>query len=195
AIVHRFWNEQSQINHGAQNQYMTWSDNPGLVMSGFDATNLPEGLLAQQYTMDDNFFHAAFGGSFLNHQFLVAAAAPVYPNAATLNPGALPTLVPSGPLAGQLALNPVTGKIVHDGSITPIGSPSLADSGQTFDQNYAVNTTFSVNLSPTFIGNITSHSLLPSQNDSNPSDPFRPYIPTIGDTLDAANISWKWYSG
>ena len=194
-IVHKFYQEQSQINGGAQNQYITWSDNPGLVMSGFDATNLPEGLLAQQYTMDDNFFHAAFGGSFLNHQFLVAAAAPVYLNAAMLNPGALPTLVANGPLAGQLALNPTTGKIVHDGSITPIGSPSFADSGQTFDQNYVVNTTFSVNLSPTFIGNITSHSLLPSQNDSNPSDPNRPYIPTIGDTLDAASVSWKWYSG
>src|SRR4029077_7085600 len=91
-IAHRFYQEQAQINGGAQNQYLTWSDNPGLVMSHFDATNLPEGLLAQQYTMDDNFFHAAFGGSFLNHQFLVSAAAPVYQNAATLNPGALPTL-------------------------------------------------------------------------------------------------------
>ena len=33
--------------HGANNQFITWSDNPGLVMSYFDATNLPEGLLAQ----------------------------------------------------------------------------------------------------------------------------------------------------
>lgn len=190
-IVHRFWNEQSQINHGAQNQYLTWSDNPGLDMSFFDATNLPEGLLAQQYTMADNFFHAAFGGSFLNHQFLVAAAAPVYVNATTLNPKALPTLDSSG----QLALDPTTGKIIHDGSITPIGSPSFADSGLTFDKNYVVNTTFSKNLSPDFIGNTTSASLLPSQNDSNPNDPSRPYIPTIGDRLDAANVSWKWYSG
>ncbi len=67
-IVHRFWHEQSQINHGGMDQFVTWSDNPGLVMSYFDATNLPEGKLAQQYTMDDNFFPAAFGGSFLNHQ-------------------------------------------------------------------------------------------------------------------------------
>jgi phospholipase C len=188
-IVHRYWQEQSQINHGAQNQYVTWSDNPGLVMSNFDATNLPEGLLAQQYTMDDNFFHASFGGSFLNHQFLVAAAAPVYPNApaslqATLDP------------TGQLALNPATGRIVHDGNITPIGGKAFGDpSGPAFTQNYAVNTIFSKNLAPTSIGNNTSTSLLPSQNDSNPSDPNRPYIPTIGDTLDNADISWKWYSG
>ena len=67
-IVHRFWHEQSQIDHGAMDWFVTWSDNPGLVMSYFDATNMPEGLLAQKYTMCDNFFHAAFGGSFLNHQ-------------------------------------------------------------------------------------------------------------------------------
>ncbi len=188
-IVHRFYQEQSQINGGAMNQFITWSDNSGLVMSHFDATNLPEGLLAQQYTMADNFFHASFGGSFLNHQFLVAAAAPVYANAATLNPGALPTLDANG----QLALDPTTGKIIHDGSITPIGSKSFADSGQTFDKDYAVNTIFSKNLAPDFIGSNTSASLLPSQNDSDPTKPN--YIPTIGDRLDQANVGWKWYSG
>jgi phospholipase C len=179
-IVHRFVQEQSQINSGAQNQYITWSDNPGLVMSHFDATNLPEGLLAQQYTMDDNFFHAAFGGSFLNHQFLVAAAAPVYPNAPA-------SMIATLDATGQLQLNPVTGKIVHDGNITPIGGASFADPGQTFDKNYAVNTIFSKNLAPSFVGNNTSPSLLPSQNDST--------LPNIGDSLDTAGISWKWYSG
>src|SRR5262249_33674013 len=170
----------SQINHGAQNQFITWSDNPGLVMSYFDATNLPEGLLAQQYVMADNFFHASFGGSFLNHQFLVAAAAPVYP-------GAPLSMRPVLDASGQLSLNPMTGKIVHDGNITPINSASFADPGHTFDKNYAVNTIFSKNLSPDFIGNITSKGLLPSQNDSDPTKPN--YIPTIGDRLDAANVS------
>jgi phospholipase C len=187
-IVHRFWQEQSQIDHGAQDRYIGWSDNTQAVMSHFDATNLPEGLLAQQYTLDDNFFHAAFGGSFLNHQFLVSAAAPVYPNATTANPGGIATLGPDG----QLALNP-SGGIVHDGTLTPIGGVSFADPSQTFDKNYAINTIFSKNLAPDFIGNNTTASLLPSQNDSDPSKPN--YIPTIGDTLDAANVSWKWYSG
>src|SRR5215813_4230168 len=57
-------------------KFVTWSDNPGLVLSYIDATNLPEGQLAQQYTLCDNFFHSAYGGSFLNHQFLIAANAP-----------------------------------------------------------------------------------------------------------------------
>ena len=186
-IVHRFWQEQSQINHGKMNRFVTWSDNPGLVMSYFDATNLPEGKLAQQYTMCDNFFHAAFGGSFLNHQFLVAAAAPVYPNA----PGSLQATLAND---GQLALDPTTGKIVHDGTITPIGGPSFAVRGATFDKNYAINTIFSVNMVPTF-STVGSTSLLPSQNDSDPSDPVRPYIPTIGDRLSEKHVSWKWYSG
>jgi phospholipase C len=186
-IVHRFWHEQSQINHGKMNWFVTWSDNPGLVMSYFDATNLPEGLLAQKYTMCDNFFHASFGGSFLNHQFLIAATAPVYPNA----PASLQATLAND---GQLALDPTTHKIVHDGTITPIGGPSFSTPGATFDKNYAINTIFSVNLVPTF-STPGSTSLLPSQNDSNPADPVRPYIPTIGDRLSEKHVSWKWYSG
>jgi acid phosphatase len=186
-IVHRYWHEQSQINHGKVNWFVTWSDNPGLVMSYFDATNLPEGKLAQRYTLCDNFFHAAYGGSFLNHQFFIAAQAPVYPNA----PASLQATLASD---GQLALDPVTGKIVHDGTITPIGGPSFAVPGATFDKNYAINTIFSVNLVPTF-STPGSTSLLPGQNDSNPLDPTRPYIPTIGDRLSDKGVSWKWYSG
>src|SRR5262249_61582673 len=71
-IVHRFYTEQLQIGNGVlqpgadnNSKFVTWSDNKNLVLSFFDAAKLPEGLLAQQYTMDDNFFHAAYGGSFL----------------------------------------------------------------------------------------------------------------------------------
>src|SRR5262249_17256639 len=82
-LVHRFYTEQLQIDdglvdksNGKLDKFMAYGDNPGLVESYFDATNMPEGLLAQQYTINDNFFHSAFGGSFLNHQFLIAAQAP-----------------------------------------------------------------------------------------------------------------------
>jgi acid phosphatase len=82
-LIHRFYHQQLQIDNGAlqpsngsMDKFVTWSDNGTLVQSYFDATNLPEGQLAQQYTMDDNFFHAAYGGSFLNAQFLISAAAP-----------------------------------------------------------------------------------------------------------------------
>src|SRR5208283_1708318 len=78
--------------------------------------SMPEGQLARQFTLCDNFFHAAFGGSFLNHFFLVAAAAPVFPRAP----------------AGMIATPPdSSGMTVADKVVTPDG--------------YAVNTAFSVN--------------------------------------------------
>src|SRR5439155_25492585 len=123
----------------------------------------------------------------LNHQFLIAAAAPVYRSA----PASLQATLDA---SGQLALDPITGKIVHDGTITPIEGVSFAFPGATFDKNYAINTIFSVNLVPTF-STVGSTSLLPAQNDSNPADPTRPYIPTIGDRLNDKGVSWKWYSG
>jgi hypothetical protein len=55
--------------------------------------------------------------------------------------------------------------------------------GGTFDKNYAVNNSYSKNLIPTF-KHVTDVDLVPSQNDSNPHDSSRPYIPTIGDRLD-----------
>ena len=82
-IIHRFYHEQLQIDNGLLeakdgdlDKFVTWSDNPGLVLSYLDATNLPEGQLAQHYTLCDRFFHSAYGGSFLNHQWLIAAASP-----------------------------------------------------------------------------------------------------------------------
>jgi phospholipase C len=114
-LVHRYYQEQYQINGGKMDKFVAWSDAAGLVMSYYDATNMPEGKLAQQFTMMDNFFHSAFGGSFLNHQFLICACAPTWPNA------------PSSVVA-QLDAN---GMMVKDGQVTPDG--------------YAVNTSFSVN--------------------------------------------------
>ena len=187
-IVHRYWQEQFQINEGAMNMFVSWSDNPGLVMSHFDASGMPEGLLAQQYVMCDNFFHSAFGGSFLNHQFFVAAQAPVYVNAATLLPNGIAALDANG----FLSLNG-SGRLVRDGNITPIGGTAWVNPSVTFDKNYAVNTIFSRNLAAS--GSPTAAALLPSQNNSDPNDTTRPFIQTIGDRMDAANVSWKWYSG
>jgi phospholipase C len=174
-IVHRFYTEQLQIDNGkvdatsstyGNDKFVTWSDNKSLVLSQFDATNLPEGLLAQQYTMDDNFFHAAYGGSFLNHQWLVAAATPQWNQP-----------IPSGFLS---TYDPVT--------------RTLKDGNLTFDGKYAVNTTFSTNLVPNFV-TPGAATLLNSINDSNPADPSRPFEQNIGDLLSGAGVGWKWYSG
>jgi phospholipase C len=103
-IVHRFYIEQWQIDGGMNDRFMAWSDNPGLTLSAFDATTLPIGKLAAQYTLCDNFFHSAFGGSFLNHQFLISAQPPLYGTVANGNtPIATDLLTGYPPFAIQLA--------------------------------------------------------------------------------------------
>jgi hypothetical protein len=74
-----------------------------------------------------------------------------------------------------------------------VGFGDTSNPGQVYTKNYAINTIFSKNLAPSFVGNNTAASLLPSQNDNNPKGPN--YVPTIGDTLNAAGVTWKWYSG
>ena len=86
-IVHRFYHEQYQLDGGKQDRYVTGSDAIGLTMGHYDTTQLPiyQYLHAKghpDYAIDDNFFQAAFGGSFLNHQWLIAAATPVDPTGA-----------------------------------------------------------------------------------------------------------------
>lgn len=77
-LIHRFYHEQLQIDGGKMDQYVAWTNAGGLVMSYYDASEMPEGKLAKQFTLCDHFFHAAFGGSFLNHMWLIAAATPKF---------------------------------------------------------------------------------------------------------------------
>lgn len=124
-IVHRFYEEQSQIDGGKMDGFMAWSDNPGLLFSNFNATDMPEGQLAAQYTLADNGFHSAFGGSFFNHQFLICACAPTFPN----GPAAKTSVLAPGSTT-VLAVN-ATGGYVNDGFLTPDG--------------YVINTAYTVN--------------------------------------------------
>lgn len=111
----RFYQEQYQIDGGKMDKFVAWSSAAGLAMGHYDATNMPEGKLAQQYTLADTFFHAAFGGSFLNHFFLIAGRAPEWQNAP----------------ASLVAQFDASGKLVKDGVVTPDG--------------YVVNTAYTVN--------------------------------------------------
>jgi len=169
-IVHRFYTQQLQIDNGALEakksdlgKFLTWSDNPGLVLSYLDATNLPEGELAQQYTLCDNFFHSAYGGSFLNHQWLIAARTPPWT-----------TAIPTG---WQSSYDPAT-KTLHDNQLT-------------FDGQYGVNTVQPAKAP--FSPSTTDPAKRLLINNSDPSQPG--YVETIGNRLDDARISWKWYSG
>src|SRR4029453_7350688 len=85
-LVHRFYQEQYQLNDGRQNRYVTGSGAVGLTMGVYDTRALPIYQYPHRrghpnYAIADNFFQAAFGGSFLNHQWLIAASNPVWPDA------------------------------------------------------------------------------------------------------------------
>ena len=85
-IVHRYYQEQYQIDNGKMDRYVTGSDAAGLAMGMYTTSSLPiykylHSSAAPKYAIEDNFFQGAFGGSFLNHQWLIAAAAPVWANA------------------------------------------------------------------------------------------------------------------
>src|SRR5262249_53266197 len=80
-LVHRYYQEQMQIDGGKMDKFVAFTDAAGLVMGYYDTTKLPLLKYAQQYTLADNFFHAAFGGSFLNHFWLICACSPTWPNA------------------------------------------------------------------------------------------------------------------
>ena len=71
------------MNGGAQNRYVTGSDSVGMTMGHYNTRALPIYAYLHEkshpsYVIEDNFFQAAFGGSFLNHQYLIAAAPPTY---------------------------------------------------------------------------------------------------------------------
>ncbi len=80
-LVHRFYQEQYQIDGGKQDRYVTGSDAVGLTMGRYATTTCRSTSYlhskgAPNYVVADRFFQGAFGGSFLNHQYLIAARAP-----------------------------------------------------------------------------------------------------------------------
>jgi phospholipase C len=79
--LHRYYQHIEQINGGKMDKFVALSNVGALTMSYYDATNLPLGRLAQHYVLCDNFFQAGFGGSTLNHIWLIAAATAVWPDA------------------------------------------------------------------------------------------------------------------
>ncbi|MFZ1110260.1 MAG: alkaline phosphatase family protein [Rhodomicrobium sp.] len=79
--VHRFYQEQLQIDGGKMDKFVAWTNAGALVMSYYDGAQLPLWEYAKTYVLMDNFFHAAFGGSFINHLFLVCACTAVYKDA------------------------------------------------------------------------------------------------------------------
>ena len=166
-LVHRFYTNQEQLNGGKLDRYAAMSDAGGLVMGHYDGSSLPLWKLAQQYTLADNFFMGAFGGSFLNHFWLICACTPVFPNAP-------PALVAVLDANGKLALKPGSPPSALD------GAPKYVNDGAVTPDGFAVNT-----VQPPF-----EPSNIPPAAGADPrfADPKRNPLPpqtlrTIGDAL------------
>ncbi|MEP6546027.1 MAG: acid phosphatase [Gammaproteobacteria bacterium] len=197
-LWHRFFEHQMQIDGGKNDGYAAWSDAGGLAMGHYDYSRSALYSLAKDFVLADNFYQGAFGGSFLNHQYLICACAPEYPNASTAeaNPSiAILEEDAAGHFLPRLKLAPNARRSALD------GPPRFAKSGNITPPNYfgdgrfyAVNT-----MQPPYqpSGNT------PAGNDADflYSDPGNATtLPpqtagTIGDALDAKHVNWAWYSG
>jgi acid phosphatase len=219
-LIHRFYVEQYQINSpesrfaadpknkggGPMSKFAAWSDNPGLVMSYFDAHDLPEGRLAASYVLCDNAFHSAFGGSFLNHFWLISARTPVWP--AQVSEGSPPNTT----AATDLDQNgfPKTEKIgLSDRIMTndrKLPGFPMSNAMQNLKEGdfWCVNTVYPLRgpaggfqVATPMPPPKTSPTPPPAPTKDTPIEARLPLqaFDTIGDRLSEAGITWAWYAG
>ncbi|GGO89632.1 acid phosphatase [Stakelama pacifica] len=186
-LIHAFYNNQLQINGGRNDGFVAWGDSGALTMGryGDNSANLRLWQIAREFTLCDNFFMGAFGGSFLNHQYLIAARPPFYPDAANSPAKGRITVLegsdPRGIMPKQTAKSP---KSALDGPVQFVPTSLSPDF-------YAVNTMLppyapTYRLDPARPGYSDwsdSHTLIPQKHE------------TIGDKLSKRGVDWAWYAG
>jgi acid phosphatase len=197
-LVHRFFEHQMQIDGGKNDGYAAWSDAGGLAMGHYDYSQSALYALAKDFVLADNFFQGAFGGSFLNHQYLICACAPVYPNADTA-PAKPSIAVLDKDAAGRYVPRLKTAKDAKPSALDE--PPRFANSGNITPANYFGDGQF-------YAVNTMQPAYQPSGNKPAAADTGYLYadpgnattLPpqtaaTIGDALDAKQVPWIWYSG
>jgi acid phosphatase len=186
-LVHLFYQNQMQINGGRNDKFVAFGDSGALVMGYYkaDAGKLPLWKIAERYTLADNFFMAAFGGSYLNHLWLACACTPKYPNAN------------QGPAKNEIAVVDADGFSLKLADNSPIsagdGPPKFIHDGALTPDFYAVNT-----MQPAYqpSANRPAKDGDPRFADAaNPTTLPPVQDQTIGDLLFAKGISWAWYGG
>jgi acid phosphatase len=197
-LAHRYYENQMQIDGGLNDKFAAWGDSGGVVMGWFDGSRTAMWKVAREYTLADRFFQGAFGGSYLNHQYLVCACMPEYPDADT---------APAHPSITVLRTD-AAGKFLPELALAD-NSPASALTGPPVFKK-------SGNLTPKdYLGDGTFHSVntmqppyQPSYNPPAPDDTAGQYataaepttlppqtLVTIGDLLTGKGIAWAWYSG
>ena len=186
-LWHVFYQNQMQINGGKNDGFVAWADSGGLVMGHYAQSRYSLRLwdVAKEFVLCDNFFQGAFGGSFLNHQYLISATAPVYPNAAaSVAKAQIATLQSDDP--SDTRLKPLE----KSPASAMTGPPQFGPSALTPD-GYAVNT-LAPPYWPTWIRD-------PQNPDYSKPDLPNVLVPQthehIGDKLSKKNVDWAWYAG
>lgn len=183
--VHAFYHNQEQINGGKNNMFAAVSNVGGLTMGYYDGSQLKLWQWAKDYTLADNFFMGAFGGSFLNHQYLICACTPKFPNASQ---GMQPRLDANG----KLERRPESGSASQ--AAVKIYS---SGGGQITPDGYAMGTT-QPPYQPSGIAPAPSGSpdFADPQGNQASGLPLPPQTAvTIGDTLSKKGVNWAWFSG
>jgi len=186
-LIHAFYNNQLQINGGRNDGFVAWGDSGALVMGhyGDNSANLRLWQIARDFTLCDNFFMGAFGGSYLNHQYLIAARPPFYPNA-DKSParGRIVVLEGDDPKGIRPKTTPKSPASAMDGPVQFVPNSISPDF-------WAVNTmmppyapTYELDPArPGYANWSSAHTLVPQSHK------------TIGDLLSARGVDWAWYGG
>jgi acid phosphatase len=176
--IHAYYQNREQINGGKNNMFVAMSNVGAWVMGHFDGSKMKLWKWAREYTLADHFFMAAFGGSYLNHQWLVCACTPQDPGAPADTRARLDE-------RGNLLKRETSPKSVLQGLVQ-------AFDGRISPDGYTVNTSQPA-YQPSGIAPASSDSLEFSNEKLHPLPPLREK--TIGDTLSAKGVSWAWYAG
>jgi acid phosphatase len=187
-LYHRFYENQMQINGGANNMFAAWADSGGMTMGYFTTEQQADHPLwdwAKQYVLADNFFQGGFGGSFFNHFFLICSCAPLYGhNGINPNGGSNPSVSVVNPDGVTLPTAPNSPASAMD------GPPVFVMSGNLTPDFYAVNT-----MMPPYApsGNADAEQRTVDLKSATTLVPQTEA--TIGDLLTKAGINWAYYAG
>ncbi|MBI4273748.1 MAG: acid phosphatase [Rhizobiales bacterium] len=182
---HGFFENQLQINGGKNDRFVAYTDVGALVMGYYDGSKLPLWNIAKRYTLADNFFMAAFGGSFLNHFWLVCACTPYYPNADRSPARNMISVVDADGVTPKIAAN--SPKSALDGQPIFVKYRSLTPDFYAVDWMQPPYQPSAIKPAPggdPAYANPRAPVILPPQTQQ-----------TIGDLLSAKGISWVWFAG
>lgn len=186
--VHAFFHNKEQINGGQNNMYVAMSNAGGWVMGYYSGEGMKLWQWAKDYTLADNFFMGAYGGSYLNHLWLICACTPKHQNAPKdmsiqLDAQGKLQKMPGSPSANEGAVKVFSGggvQIDPEGNsvnttqppFQPSAIPPAPNGPRTLADSEGIRWGGKLQVA------------LPPQT-----------LPTIGDRLNDKGISWAWYAG